>query len=56
MQVILLMLIAYSTVIYALTDGIPRYLMPTIFCYSALAAVGYENVFRGSNTLFRSRK
>lgn len=41
-----LSIILYSTVIFALTDATPRYLMPTIFCYATLAAVGFSRFFK----------
>ncbi len=38
------MLMLYHTGIFALTDATPRYLLPAIFCYSALAGVGYARL------------
>ena len=40
--VIFFLLIAYSTIIFSLTDATPRYLLPIIFCYAVIAAVGYD--------------
>ena len=40
--VIFFLLIAYSTIIFSLTDATPRYLLPIIFCYAVMAAVGYD--------------
>ena len=34
--------IAYVTGVFILTDATPRYLMPVIFCYAVLAALGYD--------------
>ncbi len=39
---IFFLLIAYSTIIFSLTDATPRYLLPIIFCYAVFAAVGYD--------------
>lgn len=36
------MLIGYITGVFALTDAIPRYLIPVIFSYAVLAGVGYD--------------
>lgn len=38
-------ILGYSALIYALTDGIPRYMMPVIFCYATLSAVGYAAIY-----------
>lgn len=35
-------LIGYVTGLFALTDAIPRYLLPIIFCYAVLAGIGYD--------------
>ncbi len=40
----------YTIGVFSLTDATPRYLMPVIFAYAVLAAIGYERVwsrFRG---------
>ncbi len=42
----LLLILAYSTAIFILTDATPRYLMPVIFCYAALAALGYDALLK----------
>ncbi len=34
-------LMAYTTLVFSLTDATPRYLTPVLFCYALLAAVGY---------------
>lgn len=33
--------ILYGTLLFSLTQGLPRYRMPTLFCYAAISAVGY---------------
>lgn len=38
----LLAIFAYNTAIFALTDAIPRYLVPVLFVYAALSAIGYD--------------
>jgi 4-amino-4-deoxy-L-arabinose transferase-like glycosyltransferase len=35
-------LIVYNTAIFALTDATPRYLVPVLFCYAVIAALGYH--------------
>lgn len=42
----LLVFIAYNTAVFSLTDAIPRYLLPVIFCYMALSGVGYARLIR----------
>lgn len=37
-----LCIMIYHTAVFSLTDSTPRYLLPVIFCYGALAAVGYD--------------
>lgn len=32
----------YNTAFFALTDATPRYLLPVLFCYALLAAIGYD--------------
>ncbi len=49
---IFLLLIFYCTVIFSLTDATPRYLLPIIFCYAVLSAVGYDWVL----SKWRSRR
>lgn len=39
-----LAIIVYTTGVFIVTDATPRYLMPVIFCYTALAAIGYDRV------------
>lgn len=39
-----LAVIAYAIGIFSLTDAMPRFHMPVIFCYVALAAVGYARL------------
>lgn len=39
---IFLLLIVYCTVIFSFTDATPRYLLPIIFCYAVIGAVGYD--------------
>jgi hypothetical protein len=34
----------YTTLVFMLTDATPRYLMPVIFCYSVLSAIGYDRL------------
>ena len=36
--------IAYSTGLFALTDAIPRYLLPILFAYALLAGIGYDRL------------
>lgn len=44
---LLFVLIAlYNIAVYALTDAIPRYQVPVIFCYALFAAVGYAAALR----------
>lgn len=47
-----LVFIFYATAVFSLTDATPRYLIPIIFCYAALGAVGYDHAWR----LFVSRR
>lgn len=39
------LVILYTVVVFVLTDAIPRYLMPIVFCYALLASVGYTAAF-----------
>lgn len=39
-----LVLIGYNTGLFSLTDAIPRYLLPVMFAYVVLAAVGYDRM------------
>lgn len=39
---IFFVIIFYNTAVFTLTDATPRYLLPVIFCYAALAGVGYN--------------
>lgn len=41
-----LSLMAYTTALFALTDALPRYLMPVVFCYAWLASIGYDRLIR----------
>lgn len=41
---ILLSILLYHTAVFALTDATPRYLLPVIFCYSALSGIGYDRL------------
>jgi len=34
----------YNTLFFILTDATPRYLLPTLFCYAAIAAIGYDRL------------
>lgn len=45
---LLLVIPAYAVGVFILTDATPRYLMPVIFCYAAIAAVGYDRFLRKS--------
>lgn len=38
--------IAYNTLIFILTDATPRYLVPVLFSYSVIAAIGYDALLR----------
>lgn len=40
----LLLFIAYNTLVFILTDATPRYMLPVFFCYTAIAAIGYDNL------------
>lgn len=51
---IFLALIFYSTALYSLTDATPRYLMPVLFCYALLSAVGYGRILGGKFQYRRS--
>jgi hypothetical protein len=42
---VLLAVIAYHTAVFALTDATPRYLLPVLFCYTALSGVGFSRLF-----------
>jgi 4-amino-4-deoxy-L-arabinose transferase-like glycosyltransferase len=44
------LLMLYSTLIFVLTDATPRYLIPTIFCYIAVAAVGFNRLFKRASS------
>lgn len=37
-----LTIILYNTAVFSLTDATPRYLLPVIFCYALIAAIGYD--------------
>ncbi len=39
------LVIGYTIGVFVLTDATPRYLMPIIFCYAVLSAVGYVDFF-----------
>jgi hypothetical protein len=39
-----LLLIGYATMVFALTEAIPRYRLPILFCYAALASLGYTRL------------
>jgi hypothetical protein len=41
---ILACIVVYHTGVFALTDATPRYLLPVIFCYTALSGVGYHRL------------
>jgi hypothetical protein len=41
-DLLFLMLIGYVSGVFGLTDATPRYLMPVIFAYMALAGIGYD--------------
>jgi hypothetical protein len=49
------MLIGYVTGVFALTDAIPRYLLPVIFCYAVLAGIGYDRVIAWFSARRRAR-
>ncbi len=51
----LLLLIAYNTAIFALTDATPRYLVPVIFAYAALAGIGYDVTLTFHSRLWHPR-
>lgn len=38
--------VAYATVLFALTDATPRYLVPILHCYAFAAVIGYTGVVR----------
>jgi len=38
--------IAYNTLAYALTDATPRYLVPFLFFYALIAAIGYDAMLK----------
>jgi hypothetical protein len=42
---LLLLLPVYITGVFCLTDAIPRYLIPVIFCYCSFAGIGYDRLF-----------
>ena len=41
-----ILLLVYNTIIFSLTDAIPRYLLPIFFCYAFLSAVGYDRLLQ----------
>lgn len=43
----------YTTLVFMLTDAIPRYLVPAIGCYVVLAAIGYSRVIRDQGSSLR---
>jgi len=50
--VLFLLVIAYGTVVFSLTDAIPRYLVPILPAYAAIAAMGYTHALH----VFRQRR
>lgn len=42
----LMLPILYGTLLFSLTQGLPRYRIPTLFCYAAIAAIGYASYHR----------
>ncbi len=45
-----LLLPLYNTLMFILTDATPRYLIPVIFCYCILSAVGYDRLLQRFRT------
>lgn len=41
-MLLFLSLALYNTAFFALTDATPRYLLPVLFCYALLGAIGYD--------------
>jgi len=44
-SLLFLTIVFYGTSIFALTQSLPRYRMPTLFCYITLSAIGYAAFF-----------
>lgn len=42
----LTLIILYNITLFSLTDAIPRYLPPVLFCYVAIAAIGYDKLLQ----------
>lgn len=45
LEVLLLLIMAYSIALFALTDATPRYLVPLFFCYAVLSGIGFDQLF-----------
>ncbi|HLC76296.1 MAG TPA: hypothetical protein VJB82_04250 [Candidatus Peribacterales bacterium] len=50
-SLLFLTIIFYGTSIFALTQSLPRYRMPTLFCYIAISAIGYAALIEQRNTI-----
>jgi hypothetical protein len=42
-------LVLYTNLVFMLTDTTPRYLLPVIFCYAVLSAIGYSKLLKRHN-------
>lgn len=45
-HILCVVFIAYTILIYGITDAMPRFLMPVIFAYMLLSSIGYASVFK----------
>jgi 4-amino-4-deoxy-L-arabinose transferase-like glycosyltransferase len=43
-HLILLVIVGYTVAVFCLTDATPRYAVPILFCYSAIAGIGYDRL------------
>ncbi len=45
LETLLILIMAYSIALFALTDATPRYLVPLFFCYAVLSGIGFDQLF-----------
>lgn len=50
-----LLIMAYTTAVFIVTDATPRYLMPIIFCYCLLAGIGFDWFLKRGSTPYTAR-
>lgn len=50
-SLLFLAIILYGTSVFSLTQALPRYRMPTLFCYIAISAIGFGALEKKKSTL-----